>query len=82
MFLSMNQMTRILAKKLLERFQSGLDPDSVADLVFKAVESKQFYIFTENTFQDAIKTRHRDIELVRNPMLGANLVEEHLNDTD
>ena len=60
----------------------ALDPDSVADLVFKAVESKQFYIFTENTFQDAIKTRHRDIELVRNPMLGANLVEEHLNDTD
>ena len=65
-----------------EIYNLALDPDSVADLVFKAVESKQFYIFTENTFQDAIKTRHRDIELVRNPMLGANLVEEHLNDTD
>ena len=64
-----------------EIYNLALDPDSVADLVFKAVESKQFYIFTENTFQDAIKTRHRDIELVRNPMLGANLVEEHLNDT-
>ena len=65
-----------------EIYNLALDPDSVADLVFKAVESKKFYIFTENTFQDAIKTRHRDIELVRNPMLGANLVEEHLNDTD
>ena len=65
-----------------EIYNLALDPDSVADLVFKAVESKQFYIFTENTFQDAIKTRHRDIELVRNPMLGANLFEEHLNDTD
>ena len=65
-----------------EIYNLALDPDSVSDLVFKAVESKQFYIFTENTFQDAIKTRHRDIELVRNPMLGANLVEEHLNDTD
>jgi len=65
-----------------EIYNLALDPYSVADLVFKAVESKQFYIFTENTFQDAIKSRHRDIELVRNPMLGANLVEEHLNDTD
>jgi len=65
-----------------EIYNLALDPNSVADLVFKAVESKQFYIFTENTFQDAIKSRHRDIELARNPMLGADLVEEHLNDTD
>ena len=65
-----------------EIYNLALDPDSVADLVFKAVESKQFYIFTENTFHDAIKSRHRDIELARNPMLRANLVEEHLNDTD
>ena len=65
-----------------EIYNLALDPESVADLVFKAVQSKQFYIFTENTFQDAIKSRHRDIELARNPMLGANLVEEHLNDTD
>ena len=63
-------------------YNLALDPESVADLVFKAVQSKQFYIFTENTFQDAIKIRHRDIELARNPTLGANLVEEHLNDTD
>lgn len=62
-------------------YNLALDPESVADLVFKAVQSKQFYIFTENTFQDAIKSRHRDIELARNPTLGANLVEEHLNDT-
>jgi NAD(P)-dependent dehydrogenase (short-subunit alcohol dehydrogenase family) len=65
-----------------EIYNLALDPNSVADLVFKAVESKQFYIFTENTFQDAIKSRHRDIELARNPMLGADLVEEHFNDTD
>ena len=65
-----------------EIYNLALDPESVADLVFKAVQSNQFYIFTENTFQDAIKSRHRDIELARNPMLGANLVEEHLNDTD
>ena len=65
-----------------EIYNLALDPESVADLVFKAVQAKQFYIFTENTFQDAIKSRHRDIELERNPTLGANLVEEHLNDTD
>ena len=65
-----------------EIYNLALDPESVADLVFKAVQSNQFYIFTENTFRDAIKSRHRDIELARNPMLGANLVEEHLNDTD
>ena len=64
-----------------EIYNLALDPESVADLVFKAVQSNQFYIFTENTFQDAIKSRHRDIELARNPTLGANLVEEHLNDT-
>ena len=64
-----------------EIYNLALDPESVADLVFKAVQSKQFYIFTENTFQDAIKSRHRDIESARNPTLGANLVEEHLNDT-
>ena len=55
-----------------EIYNLALDPESVADLVFEAVQSKQFYIFTENTFQDAIKSRHRDIELARNPMLGAN----------
>ena len=65
-----------------EIYNLALDSGSVADLVFKAVESKQFYIFTENTFHDAIKSRHNDIELARNPMLGANLVEEHLNDAD
>tara|TARA_Y100000768_G_scaffold381232_1_gene359590 strand:+ start:2466 stop:3335 length:870 start_codon:yes stop_codon:yes gene_type:complete len=65
-----------------EIYNLALEPDSVADLVFKAVETKQFYIFTENTFKDAIQNRHRDIEFARNPMLGTNLVEEHLNDPE
>ena len=65
-----------------EIYNLALEPERVADLVFKAVESRQFYIFTEDTFQGAIQSRHRDIELARNPMLGANLVEEHLNDSD
>ena len=53
-----------------EIYNLALDPESVADLVFKAVQSKQFYIFTENTFQDAIKSRHRDIELGETQCLG------------
>ena len=63
-----------------EIYDLALDPDKVADLVFDAVDSKQFYIFTEDTFRDAIINRHRNIESRTNPVLAANLVEEHLND--
>ena len=63
-----------------EIYDLALDPDKVADLVFDAVYSKQFYIFTEDTFRDAIINRHRNIESRTNPVLAANLVEEHLND--
>ena len=63
-----------------EIYDLALEPDKVADLVFDAVDSKQFYIFTEDTFRDAIISRHRNIESRTNPVLAANLVEEHLND--
>lgn len=63
-----------------EIYDLALEPDKVADLVFDAVDSKQFYIFTEDTFRDAIINRHRNIESRTNPVLAANLVEEHLND--
>ena len=63
-----------------EIYDLALEPEKVADLVFDAVDSKQFYIFTEDTFRDAIINRHRNIESRTNPVLAANLVEEHLND--
>ena len=63
-----------------EIYDLALEPEKVADLVFDAVDSKQFYIFTEDTFRDAIISRHRNIEFRTNPVLAANLVEEHLND--
>ena len=63
-----------------EIYDLALEPNKVADLVFDAVDSKQFYIFTEDTFRDAIINRHRNIESRTNPVLAANLVEEHLND--
>jgi NAD(P)-dependent dehydrogenase (short-subunit alcohol dehydrogenase family) len=63
-----------------EIYDLALHPDRVAELVFNAVDANQFYIFTDNTFEDAIKNRHRNIETATNPTLTADLVEEHLND--
>ncbi|MBT96102.1 MAG: hypothetical protein CL431_09050 [Acidimicrobiaceae bacterium] len=63
-----------------EIYDLAIHPDQVAELVFKAVDANQFYIFTDNTFDDAIKNRHRNIETATNPTLTADLVEEHLND--
>lgn len=63
-----------------EIYDLALHPDQVAELVFNAVDANQFYIFTDNTFEDAIKNRHRNIETATNPTLTADLVEEHLND--
>ena len=76
-----NKLVKDMQKQIVrEIYDLALEPDKVADLVFDAVDSKQFYIFTEDTFRDAIINRHRNIESRTNPVLAANLVEEHLNE--
>tara|TARA_E500000331_G_scaffold53568_1_gene47074 strand:- start:7651 stop:8514 length:864 start_codon:yes stop_codon:yes gene_type:complete len=63
-----------------EIYDQALDPSIVAELVFEAVESKQLYIFTDDSFSDALRQRHDNIENGRNPNPSANLIEEHLNE--
>ncbi len=63
-----------------EIYDQALEPEHVANLVYSAVNEKKFYIFTDNSFTDALKNRHRNIEKAQNPTLNANLIEEHLND--
>ncbi len=63
-----------------EIYDQALDPSIVAALVYDAVEANNFYIFTDDSFSDALRERHHKIENAQNPNPGANLIEEHLND--
>lgn len=63
-----------------EVYEQALDPSIVAKLVYEGVEANNFYIFTDDSFADALRQRHHNIENAQNPNLGANLIEEHLND--
>lgn len=63
-----------------EIYDQALDPSIVAELVFEAVKSKQLYIFTDDSFSDALRQHHDNIENGRNPNPSANLIEEHLNE--
>lgn len=64
-------------RELVEaRFAVALAPSAVADLVYDAVLERQFYIFTDDEFQDAITARHASIANRTNPILGPRLVAE------
>ena len=75
-----NEEQEIRETIVREIYDQALDPSIVAALVYDAVEANNFYIFTDDSFSDALRERHRNIENAQNPNPGANLIEEHLND--
>jgi len=48
---------------------SGIEPDRVADAVFKAIASDRFYILTHPDTRSGVKVRMEDILQGRNPTL-------------
>ncbi len=75
-----NEEQEIRETIVREIYDQALDPSIVAALVYDAVEANNFYIFTDDSFSDALRERHRNIENAQNPNPGANLIEEHLDD--
>ena len=63
-----------------EMYSNALDPRDVGEMVFEAVEAKQFYIFTDEVHAEHIKLRHRLIEGSHNPTMDGNLIDHALDD--
>lgn len=64
-------------REMLEaHFAQALAPEAVADLVFDAVRDRQFYIFTDNEYDDAIARRHAAIANRQSPLPGQGLVAD------
>lgn len=62
-----------------ELYSMSLEPSKVADMVHDAVVDQQFYILTDNVFDEAIQLRHREIEgRAPSPTLRGHLIEEQL----
>lgn len=59
-----------------EIYSNAKEPPYVADLVYGAVKAKQFYIWTDKVFAEAIKERHESIDSTRNPVYRGSLIEE------
>ena len=69
-------------KQLIEEiYANSLSPDRVADLVFDAVNKKQFYIFTDETHFDHMRIRHRSIENSQNPSMDGGLIDHIVDGT-
>ena len=54
-------------------YAQALQPSEVADMVVKAILAGQLWLFTDGDFDEAIATRHRDIEARRTPPSAASL---------
>ncbi len=63
-------------KLVTEIYSNASEPPYVADLVFEAVKAKQFYIWTDTVFAEAIKERHASIDSTQNPVYRGSLIEE------
>ena len=48
-------------------YSAALSPDAVADMVYDAVLEDRLYILTDDAFDEAIRTRHEDVQQRRNP---------------
>lgn len=46
---------------------AGMPPETVAEIVFKAIQDEQFYILTHNEYDEAIRSRFENIQARRNP---------------
>jgi NAD(P)-dependent dehydrogenase (short-subunit alcohol dehydrogenase family) len=60
-------------------YAQALRPSAVADMVVRAVQDNELWLFTDRDFDSAIAARHRDIEARRTPdgaaSLGSALLE-------
>jgi short-subunit dehydrogenase len=59
-----------LRARMIERTASALDPSMVAELVFRAVQTGQFYILTDTEWDERIRSRHASIMARGNPDLS------------
>ena len=70
-------------KQLIEEiYANSLSPDRVAELVFDAVQEKQFYIFTDKVHLEHMRLRHRTIENSLNPSMDGDLIEHIISSKD
>jgi NAD(P)-dependent dehydrogenase (short-subunit alcohol dehydrogenase family) len=54
-------------ERLRAALDEGMDPEAVADVVFRAIREERFYILTHPARNHQIRTRMEDILLQRNP---------------
>lgn len=59
-----------------EIYAAQLSPTVVADLVVDAIRAGDFWIFTDDKFEDAIRARHDHIQERRTPQANAHLGEK------
>jgi NAD(P)-dependent dehydrogenase (short-subunit alcohol dehydrogenase family) len=59
-------------------FSMQQPPDQVAGLVFDAIRTQKFYVFTDDVWTGAIAERHADIAQGRNPRPRGSMFEESI----
>jgi len=59
-----------LRARMIERTAQALPPSEVAEMVFRAVQTEQFYILTDTEWDDRIRSRHGSIMARGNPDLS------------
>jgi len=64
-----------LREMIHDVYRSALDPAVVADQVLDAILENRFYVFTDHDFDEAMATRHRDIDGRRPPTHGGTLLD-------
>jgi len=67
------EQIRELARAL---FADAKSPEAVADLVYDAVLNNQFWIFTDDEYNQAVETRHKSIRDRINPQFVGGLIDE------
>lgn len=65
---------------MAEIYLNSVEPPSVADMVFEAVRTRQFYIWTDSVYDAPIRQRHESIQNSSNPVYRGGLLDENLQD--
>lgn len=65
-----------VAALLRDFFATRQPPAEVAELVVEAIRNRTFYVFTADTWADAVVERHAAIQAGRNPRPKGSMVEE------
>ncbi|MFA5565924.1 MAG: SDR family NAD(P)-dependent oxidoreductase [Acidimicrobiia bacterium] len=66
----------LIRSMVREFFDAQQSPEPVAEAVFQAIVNKQFYVYTDDVWMHAIKERHEDVQLARNPRPKGSMTEE------